>query len=270
MPLHHQVAHAREIIVDEYPGLHLVWYYGRIFIKPIPTYFYSPAFWDFLRSLRNQDETNDEKEDIYDAAIGFMRSYYFLIQYEIDFTKACELNLIPKLPGEDKHPTYYEFCRFMDYFKKVKDEETCRRYHYGELRLTRINRTSLFITGKLAYFHIYPQWGSYLRHFLAPIIVALGGFSVVLNAMQVTLNAQAMLGDPSDGSPGLSPTWTYFTRTSLYFPVVIISWIAAIVVLGLLGVLVMALKDIVWARTTRRRKKNGDRNAGDRSHGIIW
>ncbi|PKS08594.1 hypothetical protein jhhlp_004980 [Lomentospora prolificans] len=270
MPLHHQGAHARDIIVDEAPGLHLVWYYDRIFIKPIPAYFYSSEFWTYLHSHSDPSKQDQRKEnDVYAAAVGFMRSYYFLIKYKIDFVQACQLKLIPKVPGTDKHPTYEEFCRFIEQFNDITDIDTCRRYHYGELRLTRINRTSLLRKGRLAYFHIYPQWGSYLRHFLAPIVMVLGGCSIVLNAMQVTLNAQEMLGDPTQGS-GLSQRWIYFTRASLYFPVVIIITIAVILVLSLVGVSVMAANDLLWAKTTRRKKRNGEPDAGNRSHGLIW
>ncbi|MBE3041543.1 hypothetical protein IMZ48_02980, partial [Candidatus Bathyarchaeota archaeon] len=184
-PLHHQAAHAREIIVNENPGLHLVWYYDRIFVKPIPVYFLSAEFWSYLR---NADE------DVYRAAVGFIRSYYYLVRYELDYDLACKQNLIPRdHDGRRGHMTYAEFCRFIEQFARIENSEVCRRYHYGELRLTRINYATVLRERKLSYFHIYPQWGSYLAHFFAPIILVLGGASVIMNAMQVNLNAQEML-----------------------------------------------------------------------------
>ncbi|CAI4212368.1 unnamed protein product [Parascedosporium putredinis] len=84
--------------------------------------------------------------------------------------------------------------------------------------------------------------------------------------MQVTLNAQEMLGEPSEAFD-LGPQWSYFTRVSLYFPVVIIVTIASILALSLIGVAVMAGGDLYWAKTTRRKKRNGDPDAGNRSHG---
>ena len=184
---HH--AHARKVLVNEHPGLHLVWWHERIFVKPIPAYFYSKAFWDFLE---------DANLAVYQAAVGFMRSYYFLIQYEIDFDEACDKKLIPKKPG-GTHPTYKEFCAFILPFKEVNDDFVCRRYHYGELRLTRINHTAMLFRGKLAYFHIYPQWGSFLAHTLAPIITVFAVFSVLLNSMQVALAAQQVGPDAVGG-----------------------------------------------------------------------
>ena len=252
-PLHHQQAHARDIKVNENPGLHLVWYYEKIFIKPIPAYFYSKAFWDYLKVA-------DDK--VYRACVGFMRSYYFLIQYEVDFEEGCKKALIPKKP-DGKHPTYEEFCDFMHPFTKVDDNHVSRRFHYGELRLTRINRTAFLFRRYLAYFHIYPQWGSFLGHLLAPIITIFAVFSVVLNSMQVSLAALDM-GTGKDGQG-----WPAFISASVYFPIAVIIFIAIVLALALAGISVMGVKDFIHGNNVRRRKKRGDLNAGEKSHGMI-
>jgi hypothetical protein len=253
MPLHHQRAHARKVVVNEHPGLHLVWYYDMIFIKPIPSYFYSKAFWEYLK---------EAEPEVHKAAVGFMRSYYFIIQYQIDFDEACDTKLVPKKP-DGHHPSYEEFCEFIAPFRMVDDDYICRRFHYGELRLSRINRTSM-LKGHLAYFHIYPQWGSFLTHILAPVITVFAVASVVLNSMQVALAAQQ--SDPGS----ISDAWVAFTSVSLYFPVIIICLIAVILVFGLVGILFMGVKDLIWAKTVREKKKKGDREAGEKSHGMIW
>jgi len=258
MPLHHQKAHDREITTDELPGLHLVWYYERMFIKPIPEYFFSAAFWEYIR---------DAEPDVHKAALGFMRSYWFIIQYPIDYDLACEKKLIPKKPGaktdDDKYHTYEEFSEFLESFSpgNVTDDMVSRRYHYGELRLTRINRAAIF-KGKLAYFHIYPQWGSFLQHIVAPLVTIFAIASVILNSMQVSL--QALETDwPEDG-------WPRFRTVSVYFPIAIILMIALVLAVGLFGLIFMAIKDFTWAQTTRQRKKSGNKDAGERSHGMIW
>lgn len=230
-----------------------------------------------------------------------MRSYYYLIQYELDYDLACERKLIPqrhdgreKHQSEDeedrnkrhddreKHPSYAEFCRFIEQFDNVGDDDVSERYQYGELRLTRINRAAVLVSrclswepilqatllthchqikAKLAYFHIYPQWGSYLRHFFAPIVMILGGASVILSAMQVNLNAQEIL--EADGP------WVSFVKASLYFPVVTILLIAAVVSISLLGAAGMAVHDYLRARGLRQQRKQGLRNVKTRSHGLI-
>jgi hypothetical protein len=253
MPLHHQKAHGRDVLADEAPGLHLVWYYDRIFVKPIPAYFYSSAFWTYIEHAEN---------DVFKAALGFMRSWDRLVQYEIDFDLGIKLGLIPKKPGTREHPTYEEFCQFMESFSNVKDKDVSRRYHYGELRLTRLNKTAMFFRGKLAYFHIHPQWGSYLSHILAPVITVFVILSAVLNSMQVTLAAVA--GGEVQGR------WKPYADVSAWFAVVVICFVAAVIFTALAGLLMMGVKDLVWAKTVRVKKKKGEEGAGEKSHGMVW
>jgi len=256
MPLHHQKSHAREIRVTENPGLHLVWYYELIFIKPIPAYFYSQAFWDYL-------ENADKK--LYGACLGFIRSYYMLIQYDLDFRLACELRLIPA-KGNGDMPTYEEWCEFIVPFAKVGDGHVNRRYHYGELRLSRINRAAMLFKFSLAYFHIYPQWGSFLEHTLAPIITVFAVCSVVLNSMQVSL---AVVQTYNDKDIKMAEAWDKFTEASLWFPVVVMLSIAVILVSALVGMGFMGLNDLVRGNSVRKQKQK-DPSAGTRSHGMVW
>ena len=260
MPLHHQRAHDRKIVVDEEPGLHLVWYYGFIYMKPVPQYFYSSAFWDYLAHA---------DEELYKACLGFMRSYYYLIRFEIDFDMACneDHKLIPK-KEDGKYPTYEEWCEFIEPFSLVGDDHVNRRYHYGELRLTRINRTAFLAKGSLAYFHLLPQWGSYLSHILAPLITAFAVFSVILNSMQVTLAAIEVGSETGHTIPGTG--WGSFLDVSLYFPLIIILCIAFVIGAALTGIFFMVLKDLIRGNKIRQKKKNGELNIGRGTHGMIW
>jgi hypothetical protein len=263
MPLHHQKAHDRNILVDYHPGLHLVWYYDLIFVKPMPAYFYSRAFWEWIK---------DAEPDVYRASLGFMRSFYHLIQYELDFDLAVDKKIIPKRPAtaagqEAQVPTYEDFCAFMAPFRDVVDAEVCERYSFGELRLTRIDKTVLFFKGKLAYFHIYPQWGSFLTHILAPVITVFAVCSVVLNSMQVTLAGIQQQQQTPDGS---ASQWDPFVQVSMYFPVTVMILIALVIGGFLVAILLMTFKDFFWVSGVRKEKRNGDMNAGEKSHGVIW
>ncbi|SPQ19224.1 d1dd60ed-c7ba-4f40-949d-cdcd26a90bb3 [Thermothielavioides terrestris] len=254
MPLHHQKSHARDLKVTEHPGLHLVWYYELIFVKPVPAYFYSPAFWEYLE---NADQ------GLYRACLGFMRSYYLLIKYEIDFELARELRLIPR-KADGEYPTYEEWCSFIEPFGQVGDHWVNRRYHYGELRLTRINRAAFLFRGSLAYFHIYPQWGSFLEHTLAPLLTLFAVCSVVLNSMQVSLAALVMADSPPAGR------WSHFVDASVWFPIVVMLAIAAVLAAAVVGITLMGFKDLFRANYVRHRRKNGDADAGTRTHGMVW
>ncbi|KXX73621.1 hypothetical protein MMYC01_210140 [Madurella mycetomatis] len=257
MALHHQKSRNREIVVDEHPGLHLLWYYEVIFVKPIPAYFYSNAFWEYIR---NADE------EIYKACLGFVRSYYFLIQFEIDFLEACKLNLIPKKEG-DVSPTYEEWCEFIEPFAHVGDEHVNRRYHYGELRMTRINRAAIF-KGSLAYFHIYPQWGSYLAHILAPLITMFAVCSVVLNSMQVSLAAMEVGSEIGLAVP--AGPWPRLLDASLWFPVVVMVAIAIVLAVAICGMAYMGVKDLVRGNNVRRKKKIRSAKPEEKPYGMIW
>lgn len=94
----------------------------------------------------------------------------------------------------------------------------------------------------------------------------------MLNSMQVTLQAQGMNPDPGvGGTPsGMNEAWLAFVRVSTYFPVVVIFLIAFVLVLGICGIVTMGVKDLIWAKTVREKKKRNDPNAGEKSHGMIW
>ncbi|KAK3955659.1 hypothetical protein QBC32DRAFT_22167 [Pseudoneurospora amorphoporcata] len=253
MSLHHQYAHDREVKIDEHPCLHLVWYYERIYVKPVPAYFYCAAFWRYIANVH---------VDVYRACLGFMRSYYFLIQYEVDFALACEKKLIPK-NSNGQFPTYEEWCDFIEPFAKVRDVQVPKRYHYGELRLSRLNMAAAFFKRKLAFFHIYPQWGSFLTHSLGPLLTIFAICSVVLNSMQVSLQALD-LNLPEDHS------WPKWKAASVWFPIVVTILIAVVIVLAVSGVCIMAVVDLCSGIRTRRKKRKGDEKAGKKTHGVIW
>lgn len=258
MPLHHQRAHLREVVINENPGLHLVWYYDKIFVKPIPAYFYSKAFWTYIEYA---------DPDVYQAVVGFMRSYNFLIQYEVDFAEACRLRLIPDKPG-GVPPTYEEFCQLVEPFTQADDHHVNRRFHYGELRLTRINRAALLFKRHLAYFHMHPQWGSVMSRILAPVVTVFAIFSVALNSMQVALQAL----DMTEGGDGAR--WRGLVAASLWFPVVLLVLIALSFLLFVLGLVGMGGKDFIHSQKVRRKKKEGGGDGpymvGERSHGMVW
>ncbi|CEF76373.1 hypothetical protein SNK03_004331 [Fusarium graminearum] len=46
-PLTEQITRGRRLIVTENPGLHLVWIHDRVFLKPLPEYLFSHAFWEY-------------------------------------------------------------------------------------------------------------------------------------------------------------------------------------------------------------------------------
>jgi len=126
--LHMHVAKRRTVVVIEDAGMHLVWFGGLVFIKPIPKVLFSKDFWATYLS----SHTISNKSMV-PAILGFLRSYALLVDSESDFEIAQQEKLIPK------DIAYDDFQHFIDQFRNLSDESVADRYHYGQMRLTRLN-----------------------------------------------------------------------------------------------------------------------------------
>lgn len=181
-PLHRQRVRGREIIVTEDPRLHLVWFHNKIFIKPLPKYLLSHKFWN-LFLLDNSRRLGSHEDLLRKAAMGYLRTYRYLIQHESDFViaKQDHLRLVPENVGWD------EFCRFISGFNLVKDIDVSGRYCYGELRLSRLNFYAPLLLRKFKFEHIHGQYSDYFARFYGPLLFTFAIVSIALNSMQVNL-----------------------------------------------------------------------------------
>ena len=97
-PLTEQSIKERANVLTEVPELHLLWVNDRIYLKPIPKYLLSHAFWSFFLTNKASPLTSTQQTNIANAARGFLRSYAFLIQHKSDFKLAQSKDLIsPKI-----------------------------------------------------------------------------------------------------------------------------------------------------------------------------
>lgn len=225
-------------MVAENPQLHLIWFHDRIFIKPIPRYLLSHAFWEYLQT----------EDQLAKTAAGFLRTYSYLIRYESDFRLASseELGLIP--PDDGANPVTFErFAKFIRPFALLKDSNVNPRHHFGELRLTRLNICARLFLGKLTFHHMHPQWRSYLGQFFGPLLSIFAIFSVVLSAMQVGLAAQ--------GFRDVERNWTVFSSVSRWFSLATILLVAIGVLLLIALIIFMGVHDIWFAQSVLRQKK---------------
>ncbi|KAL8684168.1 MAG: hypothetical protein Q9224_006552, partial [Gallowayella concinna] len=113
-PLHEQVLKGRTIIITENPELHLTWTGNRIFIKPIPRYMLSHAFWTtYLNpvspNIAKNTEHYEPTQALIRAALGYMRTYYHLIQHESDLHIAKQSRLLPTDNDDITLETYHHF-----------------------------------------------------------------------------------------------------------------------------------------------------------------
>ena len=234
----------REIIITENPQLHLVWYYHQIYIKPIPKYLLSYAFWQYLAT---------EPLDLQQAAIGFIRTYSYLIRYESDFLLAQEKGLIPKnhlAKDGESLISFDTFAKLISSFESFGDEAVSPRYEYGELRLTRLNFYSRIFLRKLTFHHLDAQWGSLFGSAIAPFAAIFIIITVVMNAMQVGLSAWS--------NDNIEPSrWATFINVSKWFCIFVLVFTMIVILFVLILVVFLFIHDTWFAlRILREKKKN--------------
>ncbi|KAJ9634585.1 hypothetical protein H2201_007059 [Coniosporium apollinis] len=241
--LTHKIVRGREIIVTEKPELHLVWIYNRVFIKPLPAYLLSHAFWEFYLVGGNSPISSPLKEDVRRAALGFLRSYLYLIQHKSDFILATDekLRLIPK------KISYSDFVNFIIAFDKLEDTDVAPRYHFGELRLSRLNFWSKVFLRRFTYHKVHGQYGAHIAEFYGPILFLFGALSVAMAAMQLALAGQRLT--PS----GLS--WIRFARVTHGFSIYALFCVALVVLLLVFTTLSMGIRETAFALNDLYHKK---------------
>jgi hypothetical protein len=241
-----QLVRGRRLVITENPELHLVWVYDVVYVKPIPKYLLSHAFWDFYLVGSHSPIPEPQREKITMAALGFLRSYLYLIRHKSDFVLATDekLRLLPK------GVRYSDFVNFIMAFEKIADTSVSPRYSFGQLRLTRLNLWSKVFLRRFTFHKIHGQYGAYFARYYGPVLFIFGFFSVALSAMQVALAAQ----------PAVEPkgSWLQFTIFSRIFSVcaLFIVAIAALLLLFILFALIIreavfALKDLYYKKRSR-------------------
>lgn len=221
-PLHRQQVKRRSIVVTEDPKLHLVWVHDRIFVKPLPRYLTSHAFW--RDHLGDTDPGAETVSRVRRAALGYLRTYYHLVQSESDFRIAQDPGLRLIAAGV----TWEQFCGFADHLAGITDGDVSERYAYGEIRLTRLNFYAPFVLGKSKFQRMDAQYGAYFAHFYGPILFVIGIVSIVLNAFQVALAAVQI--HPMRNDAALSSVALWFSMVMiLSFWIVLLSLFSLLV-----------------------------------------
>lgn len=196
--LHRQRIKGRHIVPTEDPKLHLIWHQDKIYLKPIPVCLLNYNFWtaylppsvDTISSSMHAEGKSLGPEFDRSVAVGFMRSYAYLVRHQLDFILAREHHIIP---GDFD---WTKWSAFITYFRGIDDDRVAKRYHYGQLRLSRLNWAVRIFwpqTSDTAWFYEIPHWstGLYLQRAIAPLIFVFASLSLVLSSMQVVLSVPA-------------------------------------------------------------------------------
>jgi len=170
--LHEQRILQRGVVRSEKPWLHLLWYEGTIFIKPLPAYLLSV---EFFRDHIKEDAT------LRPLALGFLRSYSKLIQSPLDLQIAQDEQLVPKDLEWD------HWAQLAPHFIYLEDTEVNKRYIYGELRLARVNQAHRFCVGfPDNYYSLYVTYQQFFYHNFAWLLLP-AYISIVLAALQLLI-----------------------------------------------------------------------------------
>ena len=191
-PLHHQHVKGRQVIVSEDPKMHLIWTTNKIFIKPVPHCLFSYYFWlSFLSPgacTKKPHGLSKSQEHDRTLALGFLRSYSHLIRHRSDFAIAKERHLIPA-------DTDWQAWRcFIAHFHQVPNARVAQRYHYGQMRHSRLNHlVRLTLPRERSTFWFYEplHWSTapYMKGITTSVGFVLATISLVLSSMQVSLAA---------------------------------------------------------------------------------
>jgi len=183
----------RTIVPTNEASLHLVWTTGKIFIKAFPRYILAESFYDdYLQFPKPKSP----------SALGLLYTYVALVPTELDFKLAQDHSLFP--PCEElTWPKWKRLARrtIEDHPSDIVHQRIPKRYIYGELRLSRLNKIHMFAFGSWTYgYSRLTSTQRYVEFFSRNFGLLTASFAwvvVVLTAMQVALMTD-MLKDSSD------------------------------------------------------------------------
>ncbi|KAF6828816.1 hypothetical protein CMUS01_08426 [Colletotrichum musicola] len=194
-------------------------------VKPLPHFLLEPRFWrEHLRcspppgsfAVGQSCACGGRRE----RALGLLFSYAALIAYESDFHIARANYLLPQEVQWQAWRKLVEELLTPEHIYPLIDP----RFHYGELRLSRLNKIYLLWKTPLrGYVSRWNQYGSFFQDNLAWVASSTVYIAVVLTAMQVGLATNAL------GKSKAFQSASYgFTVFSILGPLVAVGFIMAL------------------------------------------
>ncbi|KAF2122250.1 hypothetical protein BDV96DRAFT_483371 [Lophiotrema nucula] len=185
----------RKIQLTEDATLHCVWTDHIIFMKPLPLYLCSHAFWEYLLDTSNDKINPEEREKLKTMSLGFLKSYAMLIQRRSDFNMACRLHLLDSFDGLD----FETFVRFIKAFDDLPDSAVSLRWRFAELNLDSLNFYSAIKLHKWHRNRFESRYGAFFERFFPVILFCFAMMSVILSAMQVIVGGRQIWDTDNKG-----------------------------------------------------------------------
>ena len=180
MSLSQQLVVDRIIRITEDPEVHCVWVEGIVYLKPLPAYLTSYAFWEYLCDGATEGDDLEERERLRVTSLRFLRTYAHLIQRRSDFNLARRHDLLPPCNG---NLTFEAFVAFISAFDSVPDKAVSSRWRYGLLQLDALNFHSAIHLWRWHLNRFESRYTVYFQRFFPVVLFNFALFSVALSAM---------------------------------------------------------------------------------------
>ncbi|KAG9198737.1 hypothetical protein G6514_009687 [Epicoccum nigrum] len=219
-PLHRYKMYGYDILGTQQMDLHLLRFSNKLLVKPLPAYLLDHDFW--ITYLCEDTEADRAR---WETAAGWLLSYVWLLTSPLDFKLAREDALVP--PNLDWRAWKAFVASFTAHVDISSLHQVNKRFHFGDLRLARINtiyRTRFFATHFVrGYLYGYNRYVVFFNRNFGWILILFVFLSLVLSAMQVGTALDKLNNDSAfvEGSYG----------------VVVLSMVAVAAVLAIVGVL---------------------------------
>jgi hypothetical protein len=195
VPLSQQTVLERRIQITEDPSVHLLWTEGIIYLKPIPAYLTSFAFWEFLMDAQGRDTISDEQARLIATCLGFLKTYASLVRRRSDFNLARKHDLLASLDDV----TFESFIAFIACFDGVPDIAISSRWRYGLMQLDALNFHSAIHLRRWHLNRFEARWTVYFSRFFPAVLFVFALLSVMLSAMQVIISAKQIWDTDNEG-----------------------------------------------------------------------
>lgn len=206
-----QVTIGRKIQVCEDISLHCVWTDDILFLKPVPAYLCSHAFWQYLLDPSNDSINPSERDRVRATSLGFLRSYANLIQRRSDFNLARKTGLLCSFGNT----TFEDFIQFIMAFDALPDSAVSMRWRFGEIVLDALNLHSVIHLHKWHRHRYEGRYGAYFQRFFPVLLFMFTLFSIMLSAMQVILAAQPLKNTDNKGFKRTTDVFIWFGTESI-------------------------------------------------------
>ena len=138
------------------PNLHKAAAFLLVVVRSLSTYL-----------LPESSKLQDDREVVRNAALGYLKTWFYLIKYEFDFMIAETISAKSLLP---ESVSWEPFCECPSNFENIHDGNVAMRYSYGEIRLTCLNFYATFLVGKSTFQHVDAQYRSYFTRYYGPLL----------------------------------------------------------------------------------------------------